>query len=760
MPLQPNVSDDFNRAHWPIRSSASMSKMIMVSNRLPVNVVKRGNELKLQQSVGGVATGLASVRESHGAVWLGWPGLPIERIGGQLKDVEGELKARDLHPVLLSDQDVEQYYYGFSNRTLWPLFHYFTHYAVYSKRLWDAYQRVSDIFCEAVLEVAEPDDTIWVHDYQLMLLPKCLRERLPDAKIGFFLHIPFPSSEIFRLLPWCREIMEGMMGADLVGLHTYDYARHFLSSMRRIMGYDHALGQIMNGDRVLRVDAFPMGIDYARFAGAGDAPDVQSEIGKIRKKVGDRKVILSIDRLDYTKGIPERLEAFGRFLARNPEYEEKVTLVLVAVPSRTRVEQYVLLKRRVDEIVGRINGRYGTLDWTPVLYLYRSLPFHTLAALYQLADVALVTPLRDGMNLIAKEFVASKADGKGVLVLSELAGASNVLGESLIVNPNSRDTVVEALKRALTMPEEEQIERNRLMQKRLRRYDLDSWAGDFMDGLSRISSVRERLSAKRLSGDGTKSLADAYARAGKRLILLDYDGTLVDFADTPDAARPDEALIELIGALAGDPKNEVVIISGREKGDLTAWFGDLDVGLVAEHGIWVKDKGADWGMIEPLRDDWKRDVRPFLERYVDRTPGSFIEEKDHSLVWHYRKAVPGLGSARARQLKDEMTLLIANLNLGVLEGSKVVEIKSAGINKGRAALHWVLRERWDFILAVGDDPTDEDVFAALPESAYSIRVRLIPSQAKLNVESPEEVRLLLTDLAGVSRPKDFAVQGT
>jgi trehalose 6-phosphate synthase/phosphatase len=736
-----------------------MSKVIMVSNRLPVNFVKRGNELRLQQSVGGVATGLASVKEWLDAEWLGWPGVPLERVRDQTGEIERELAALGLHPVHLSLQDVEQYYYGFCNRTLWPLFHYFTHYTVYSKRLWEAYQRVNEIYCDAVVDLARPGDSIWVHDYQLMLLPNLLRERLPEARIGFFLHIPFPSSEIFRLLPWCREIMEGIMGADLVGLHTYDYARHCLSSMRRLLGHEHVLGQVNIGDRTLKVDAFPMGIDYKRFAGASDDPEVESEIGKVRKKVGDRRIILSVDRLDYTKGIPERLEAFNKFLASNPEYEDKVTLVLVAVPSRTRVEQYVLLKRQVDELVGRINGRYGSLDWMPVWYLYRPLPFKTLAALYQLADVALVTPLRDGMNLIAKEFIASKVDGKGVLVLSEMAGASNVLGESQTVNPNNRDAVVEALKNALSMPEKEQIERNRAMQKRLRRYDLKKWAGDFMDGLSRISVLREQLGAKILSGESRKSLARTYARGKKRLILLDYDGTLIDFANTPEAAKPDKELVRLLEVLTKGRKNEVVIISGRSRDTLDSWFGGLDIGLAAEHGTWVRDRGMGWEMVEPMRDDWKKEVRPFLERYVDRTPGSFIEEKGFSLVWHFRKAVPGLGTARARQLKDELLLLTANLGLVVLEGSEIVEIKSARINKGKAVLRWLTRGRWDFILAVGDDRTDEDVFAVLPESAYSIKVRLTPSQAKYNVESPDDARSLLMELEGIHELEGTPVGG-
>jgi trehalose 6-phosphate synthase/phosphatase len=732
-----------------------MGKVILVSNRLPVSVTRKAGELHFQQSVGGVAVGLASLQKEYGGAWIGWPGIAAERVKDQAGEIEERMRSLGLHPVFLGQREVEQFYYGFCNRTIWPLFHYFTHYTVYSNRLWEVYVRVNRKMAEAVAEVAKPGDTVWVNDYQFMLLPGLLRKRRADLQIGFFLHIPFPSFEVFRLLPWREEIMQGMMGADLIGFHTYDYVRHFLSSTRRLLGYENTLGLMHFGSRVVKADAFPMGIDYGRFAGAVSAPEVEKQIRRVHEKVGNRKIVLSIDRLDYTKGIPERLEAFGKFLADNPEFEDKVTMIMVAVPSRTRVEHYMQLKMKVDELVGRINGRHGTLDWMPVWYLFRSLPFNTLSALYRAADVALVTPMRDGMNLIAKEFIASKPDGDGVLILSELAGAANVLGEALIVNPNNRSQMVEALKTALSMSPEEKSERMRPMQRRLRRYDLRSWGQHFLDSLTSVASQRRALSARSITDEEKSELRAAYASASSRLILLDYDGTLVPFRAKPSDARPDADVIELLRPLTNDKTNEVVIVSGRDKETLSGWFEGLDVGLIAEHGVWAKERGGAWSMIEPLRNEWKEEVRPFLDLYVDRTPGSFLEEKEFSLVWHYRRVEPDLGARRAIELKDELLQLTANLDLGVLEGSKVVEVKNTAANKGKAAMRWVSMRNWDFILAIGDDFTDEDVFVALPAGAYSIRVNLIPSQARFNIESYHEVRNLLSSLT--STPPDTSI---
>jgi len=659
------------------------------------------------------------------------------------------LLSENCHPVSLSQHDVEAYYQGFCNRTIWPLFHYFPLYAEYSEDFWQAYERVNTAFANVVAGIARPNDIIWIHDYHLMLLPKLLRERLPKATMGFFLHIPFPAFEIFRLLPWRKQILEGLLGADLAGFHTYDYTGHFLDSVHRLLGYEVAMGQTTVADRVVRADAFPMGINYEQFSSVAQDQKAQAERKRFHKKLGDCRVILSVDRLDYTKGIPQRLEAFSLFLDRNPKFKRKVILVLLVVPSRTKVEHYIQLKNQVDGLVGEINGKHGTIGWMPVWYLYRSLPFHSLAALYSLADVALVTPLRDGMNLVAKEYTTTKTDGKGVLILSETAGAAQELGEAIIINANNQEEIAQALAKALEMPEQEQIERNRIMQKRLRRYDVVQWANEFMDKLLYTKKLQQEMEEKSLTSEMQRKLASDFQESGKALLLLDYDGTLVPFAPKPAEAMPGANLLRLLEKLTKNPRTEVVLISGRDKDTLEGWFGGLNVGLVAEHGVWIKEKGGGWETIETLTSEWKEEVHPILESWVDRTPGSFIEEKEFSLVWHYRKANPRLGELRARELINNVSNTIANLNLQVLEGSKVVEVKNTGINKGRAALRWISREKWDFILALGDDWTDEDTFKALPTTAWSIKVGFGASAARFSLSSPSKATSLLRKMVGV-----------
>jgi trehalose 6-phosphate synthase/phosphatase len=487
-----------------------------------------------------------------------------------------------------------------------------------------------------------------------------------------------------------------------------------------------------------------MGIDYEGYARASHLPEVQKDAARLRKTIGASKFILSIDRLDYSKGIPQRLEAFDAFLQKNPQYKEKVSLVLVAVPSRTQVEHYKLLKSRVDELIGKINGEHGTIGWIPISYLYRSLRFPTLNALYSIADIALITPLRDGMNLIAKEYLASKIDGKGVLILSEMTGASKELGEAIIINPNDREEMVEALEKALAMSDDEQIEANRIMQKRLQRYNVTRWAEDFVERLLSAKEQQLEMGARMLTPQARQHLVADYHSSRRRLLLLDYDGTLIPFFPRPEGAQPTENLLALLTGLAADSKNEVVIISGRCRNTLESWLGSIDLGLVAEHGAWLKEK--DWELLEPFADEWKEEIRSILEVHMDRTPGSLIEEKECSLVWHYRKADSELASLRARELKDALLHLTTNLDLGVLEGNKVMEIKHIGINKGRAAQRWLAKEQWDFILAIGDDVTDEDIFAMLPESSYSLKVGLGPSKARFNIASQHEVRELLQEL--------------
>jgi len=723
-----------------------VQRLLIISNRLPLTIQERKGDLHIEPSVGGLATGLRSWYKSYPSIWIGWAGIGGKKIKKE-KDIMEILLSENCHPVPLSQHDVEAYYQGICNRTIWPLFHYFPLYAEYSEDFWQAYEQVNTAFANVVTGIVRPNDIIWVHDYHLMLLPKLLRERVPKATVGFFLHIPFPSFEIFRLLPWRQQILEGLLGADLVGFHTYDYTGHFLDSVHRLLGYEVAMGQITMADRVVRADAFPMGINYEQYSSVAEDPKAQAERKRFHKKLGDCRVILSVDRLDYTKGIPQRLEAFSMFLDRNPKFKRKVILVLLVVPSRTRVEPYIQLKKQLDGLVGEINGKYGTIGWMPVWYLYRSLPFHSLAALYSLADVALVTPLRDGMNLVAKEYTATKSDGKGVLILSETAGAAQELGEAIIINANNQEEIAQALAKALEMPEQEQIERNRTMQKRLRRYDVVQWANEFMDKLLSTKKLQQEMEEKGLTSEMQRELASDFQDSDKALLLLDYDGTLVPFSPRPAEAMPGAKLLRLLERFTKNPGTEVVLISGRDKDTLESWFGGLDVGLVAEHGVWIKEKSGGWETIETLTSEWKEEVHPILESWVDRTPGSFIEEKEFSLVWHYRKANTRLGELRARELMNNLSDITANLNLQVLEGSKVVELKNTDINKGRAASRWISRKKWDFILALGDDWTDEDTFKVLPSVAWSIKVGFGASAARFSLSSPSKAISLLRKIA-------------
>lgn len=725
-------------------------RIIVVSNRLPVTVAKRGGRLIFQQSQGGLATGLRSLQAEKKAFFIGWPGYdPVNK--EEREQVTRRLRDEfNCHPVYLTQHEINKYYYGFSNRTLWPLFHYFSSYGTFDEPEWKVYKKVNQKFSQEVLSVADENDIFWVHDYHLMLLPQLIRIMLPESSIGFFLHIPFPSSEIFRILPWRTDILEGLMGADLLGFHTYEYARHFLSSVLRLLGYEHEFGSISVNGRIVRVDNFPMGIDIKHNTKLLSDPEVKKEISQCRHRLGTKnnKIILSVDRLDYTKGIPQRLAGFEAFLAKNKAWHNKITYLMLCVPSRTKVDQYALLKEEVDRMVGRINGRFGSASWQPVHYLYRSLPFKKLLPLYAVGDIALVTPVRDGMNLVAKEYVAAKTDNKGVLILSGTAGASDELGEALTVNVHSENEIAAAINRALTMPEKEKAQRIKNMRNRIMEYDIHRWTESFVSSIEKSRDIRKRLEFRKLSRKWQDKLLKDYSGSKQRLLLLDYDGTLISFTGRPEEAKPDTELKRLLLALAKDKKNHLVIVSGRDRDSLEQWLGNIPGSLVAEHGAWVKSKAREkWKSYDSESEDWKNRIRPILKNYEFRVPGSFMEEKETALAWHYRKANPDLGEIRSCELFDNLNEFLANTSLQLFHGNKVIEVRVGGVNKSIAAAAFLEKKDWDFILAVGDDWTDEDIFKILPKSAYSIKIGYGPTQAKFYLESPHSTRKLLRELS-------------
>ncbi|MCC5920174.1 MAG: bifunctional alpha,alpha-trehalose-phosphate synthase (UDP-forming)/trehalose-phosphatase [Cyclobacteriaceae bacterium] len=726
-----------------------MGKTIIVSNRLPVKIEMNEGQTTFTPSAGGLATGLGSIYKEGQNIWIGWPGMYLDDPEMRAEIMMG-LNEEKMAPVFLTQEEIEDYYEGFSNETLWPAFHYFTQYITYNNKFWEAYKKVNEKFCEAILKRAQPDDTIWVHDYQLLLLPQMLREKLPNAAIAFFQHIPFPSYEVMRMIPWRKELLTGMIGADLIGFHTYDDMRHFLSGVGRIVGLPSESGYIQADNRIINVDSFPMGIDYDKYSESAKSPATLDHIESFKQSLGDQKLVLTIDRLDYSKGIPQRIIAFEEFLERYPEYHEGASLIMIVVPSRDNVPEYKKLKEEVDELVGRVNGHFGTLNWTPIHYFYRSFPLEELSAFYRMSDIALITPLRDGMNLVCKEFVASKIDQKGVLILSEMAGASKELSDAILVNPNDSEEMVNALYRAFTMPEEEQIHHNQIMQRSLKRYDVFQWVKVFMDRLDKVKEKQADLTSKAIDDRLIEKIKSQYDVAGSRVLFLDYDGTLVGFHNDPQKAAPNAELIDLLNVLKRDENNRIIIISGRDRDTLESWLGEIEVEMVAEHGVWMKSPGEDWELAADFDASWKDEIREIMEYYVQRTPGAFIEEKHHSLVWHYRKVESGLGDLRMRELFSHLKYMARGQNLQVLEGNKVLEIKRPDINKGRAAMRLLRDKKYDFSLAIGDDWTDEDTFKVMPDEAISIRVGYTYTNANYNIKSYEEVRELLKLLGSSS----------
>ena len=730
-----------------------MGKTIIISNRLPVQLQISNGEITAVPSVGGLATGMKSVHSGGDSIWIGWSGLTDEDIPNELsKDIDKALAKHGSSKVKLSAEEVDGFYYGFSNRTIWPLFHYFLEYSEFELDSWNTYRAVNQKFADAILEKAGEDDIIWVHDYQLMLVPQMVREQRPNISIGFFLHIPFPSFEIFRTMPWREEVLMGLLGSDLIGFHTYDYERHFLSSVRRILGLEVSFNDIYLDNRVIKADSFPMGIDYKKFRDAAkehgtrkpeELSELQQRLNTHKKNDPKNKFLLSIDRLDYSKGIAKRLYAFEYFLNKYPEYKEKVRLIILAVPSRSNVPQYQLLKKEIDELVGRINGEFATVSWTPIWYFYRSMPFENLIDLYTSCDIAWLTPLRDGMNLVAKEYIATRIDKTGVLILSEMAGSANEMNESLLINPNNFEQIADSIHEAINMSKEEQQARNQVLQKRLERYNVEKWANDFMNSLKAQKDMDSANVSRRITELRLNAILEDYKKAKKRLLFLDYDGTLSGFQNDPQKAGPDEELYKLLDALSDQNGTDLFLISGRDKDTFARWFLHKKYNMIVEHGVWISRSGEEFKMLEQVKNDWMEKIRPVLESFVDRTPGSFIEEKNYSLAWHYRKTDPDFGSLRATELSEVLTSLIGTDDLSVLNGNKVMEVKSSNVNKGRAAIRILSEDEHDFIFAIGDDWTDEFLFQELPDSTVSVKVGRQKTAAKYYVENTKRVRELL-----------------
>lgn len=721
-----------------------MARMLIVSNRLPITVRHNDGELVVERSSGGLATGLKSVHETGGGQWIGWHGL-----AGNLSDAEqATLGARfetlRVVPITLSADELERYYEGYCNGVLWPLFHSFPSQLPLEGGDYALYERVNETFADAVVKHWQPGDLIWIHDYQLMRLPALLRLRLPSATIGFFLHIPFPPADTFRTLPAREALLEGLLAADLVGFHTAAYVRNFASSVLHVLGAGIDVNSIVYQGRVSNVGVFPMGVDAKAYQTLAESNAVKDLVSTFTS--APLKLVMGIDRLDYTKGIPRRLLAFEKLLEAHPELRGAVRLVQVAVPSRSGVHAYAEFRAQVDGLIGRINGRFGTPNWSPVHYVYRNLSEQEVAALYRATDVMLVTAIRDGMNLVAKEFVAARSDDDGVLVLSEFTGAAAELAEAVRVNPYDLEGSARAIYTALTMAEPERRTRMESLRKRVFAYDVHRWASTFVSTLEECAKHADHRplafsSAAQLRG-ATATMRDA----AQLMVLVDYDGTLVPLASAPQLAPPDRALVSLLERLAARPNTSVHVVSGRGRDVLDAWLGALSISLHAEHGHWSRPAGADWSSAGPVSDLWRARALEIFEDFVARTPGALVEQKRSGLAFHYRMADAEYGLAQANELKAHLSSVLSNAPVEVVSGKMVVELRPHGANKGRIVRDVMAQAPSATIAAFGDDLTDEDMFRALPPSGISVHVGASPSAATFRVPSSHEVRGLLSAL--------------
>ncbi|KNC98814.1 alpha,alpha-trehalose-phosphate synthase [UDP-forming] 1 [Spizellomyces punctatus DAOM BR117] len=797
----------------PVSASGEMSRLIVVSNRLPVTITKKDEGWNFAMSSGGLVSALSGLKKEMKFTWIGWPGLDV------IRDQQDSMKKQLIEqhscvPVFVSDELADMHYNGFSNSILWPLFHYHPGEINFNEDHWDAYQKVNRAFADAVADMVEDGDIIWVQDYHLMLLPTMLREQLiekrrKNVKIGFFLHTPFPSSEIYRILPVRKQILLGVLNCDLIGFHTYDYARHFLSSCTRILGLHTMPNGVEFEGRVVHVGTFPIGIDTEKFAQGLQTEHIQSRIKRLQEKFKGVKLIVGVDRLDYIKGVPQKLHALELFLSKHPEWIEKVVLVQVAVPSRQDVEEYQHLQRVVNELVGRINGRFGTVEYAPIHFMHKSVPFDELVSLYAVADACLVSSTRDGMNLVSYEYIVSQQDRHGVLILSEFAGAAQSLNGSIIVNPWNTEELAQAIHDAVTMPDDVRKANHQKLYRYVTKYTAAYWGLTFVKELQRVSEQYDPQKLPKLPFDVVLSRFSKSQK--KKIIFLDYDGTLTTTHKLPEFAKPSSAVLDALKRLSSRPDVFVYILSGRSRMHLDLWFSETGVGLSAEHGCFYRhpqklgeafgdpeadvdegfneipaeesdtaagtsdssgkptSKGVEifrrranngWlALVDQVDSSWRDTIRPLFQHYTERTPGSFIEEKEINLTWHYRNADPEFGSWQSAELQVNLEKILSHMAVSIILGNKTLELRPSMVDKATAA-RAILKDLGapkdtDYCLCVGDGKTDEVVFQFLQhefegnDSLITATVGKKQTEAAYYVETVKEVEKLISNMANM-----------
>ena len=717
-------------------------RLLVVANRLPVTAFKGiGGDWKLQMSSGGLVSALTGV-EGYDITWVGWPGHPIAE--EDQASLTAALAKRACVPVYLDEDTTELYYDGYCNSVLWQLFHYIAleqdtqmSDSQTMQKEYAAYKKANALFVDTVMSVYRPNDIVWIHDYHLMLMPSLLKHVRPEMKVGWFLHTPFPSSEIVRTMPQRDDILMGVLSADLVGFHTYDYARHFVSSVTRILGLEGTLDGIENAHMgtVTRVAVFPIGIDPDRWTDQLEKVEVQHKMLEMRHQFDGKKVLLGVDRLDMVKGIPQKLLAYEKFLEDNEEWRHRVVLVQIAIPSRKNVPEYQRLTRVVHEMAGRINGRFGSLTSNPIHYLDCSLDANNLCALYAVTDVLMVSSLRDGMNLVSYEYVACQnKDDPGVLILSEFAGAAQSLGAgAILMNPWNVNELARAIAYALTMGDAERQQRHRQNFMHVKVHTAQAWGETFISELHDThieAALRTVHIPPRLDLD---EVVGAFRASGSKLLVMGYNATLTtsmpasvplkhrQFDQIRTLTQASPAVKATLNAIASEQDTVVVVVSGSERRALETTFEGCDVWLAAENGIFLKPPGAEWeGVVENVNLEWMESVQLVFDYFCERTPRSYVETRETSLVWNFKYADIEFGRNQMRDMLQHLwTGAISNAQVEILRGAKSVEARPLGVTKGRCVqriLDAVHKRKGhfapDFVLCAGHFMhRDEDLFS-------------------------------------------------
>jgi trehalose 6-phosphate synthase/phosphatase len=721
-----------------------MSRWIIVSNRLPFSIDQKTQ--RLQQSSGGLVTAINGIQTKEHIHWIGSlaPGIKKNHILNY-KNKEGVSFS---YPKI-SQELYESYYNGFCNDVLWPILHYETEIIKFSHQHYLDYIKVNKLFAEHIAKTAKKDDVIWINDFHLFMVPKFLKKLKPNLKIGFFLHVPFPSSEVYRELPCRKELLEALLYSDLIGFHDFSYLRHFASSVYNILGYESSLLDIKTPFNTAKLGVYPVSINSQDFIKKSKSLKTQKTIKEYGFDKNKKRIILGVDRLDYTKGIPHKLKAFKKYLENNPQMVGKVQLIQIAVPSRTEVPEYINLRHEVERLVSEINGKFSKLNYVPVKYIFDSVSIYELMALYKSSDVLFITSKRDGMNLVCLEYIVTQDPKKpGVVLLSEFAGASSTLSHATIINPMNIDETAQKLEDALNMPIKQKINNHQIMFHYLLEYTATVWAKSFITHLndqeSSLQSGVKNLQNKKHLVDLRKQF-----KAKKHVLLLDFDGTLAPIIDTPSEVKLSSKNYNLMKKLI--TKNEVVIVTGRDKKFIQKQVKGLDVYIACEHGASFYDyKTKKWrSLAASTRKPWMKEALAIMSQYQKRTPSSFIEKKDHAICWHYRKSPNDFAEFQARKLVIDLETTFSHEPVSVNQGKKIVETKALEANKGYFT-EWFLSRYIDDdhdIIAIGDDRTDEDMFRALENIGTSIKVGAPKNTyAKYFIEDQKDVTQIIQDL--------------